>query len=259
VRPEHLTLALRPRAALEAVDLGFALARTHAREVWQAWLYFVLPVMLAILLLEQSLGRDSLLGGILLWLAKPYYDVVVLLVLSRAVFGARLSLRELAQELRRLAGTVFASLTLRRFSLSRSFLLPAHVLEGVRGARRRERVTVLATDTRGVARLTTMACGWCELVLLAGLAAMAVWLTPEVLRDDLFSAFGDDAGSPLVLLAWQLLYIAVVSVIEPFYVAAGFALYLNRRTLLEGWDIEVALRRVRARTTDRTDSAGGPR
>ena len=28
----------------------------------------------------------------------------------------------------------------------------------------------------------------------------------------------------------------------------GFALYLNRRTLLEGWDIEVALRRIAERT-----------
>ena len=30
-------------------------------------------------------------------------------------------------------------------------------------------------------------------------------------------------------------------------VAAGFALYLNRRTLLEGWDIEVALRKITQR------------
>jgi hypothetical protein len=31
------------------------------------------------------------------------------------------------------------------------------------------------------------------------------------------------------------------------YVAAGFALYLTRRTLLEGWDIEMALRRIAER------------
>jgi hypothetical protein len=39
-------------------------------------------------------------------------------------------------------------------------------------------------------------------------------------------------------------YALAVFVIEPLYVAAGFALYLNRRTLLEGWDLEVALRRI---------------
>jgi len=42
-------------------------------------------------------------------------------------------------------------------------------------------------------------------------------------------------------------YAAAVLLLEPFYVAAGFGLYLNRRTLLEGWDIEVALRRIAER------------
>ena len=38
-----------------------------------------------------------------------------------------------------------------------------------------------------------------------------------------------------------------MSLMEPFYVAAGFALYLNRRTVLEGWDIEIAFRRMAQR------------
>src|SRR5690606_2016873 len=37
------------------------------------------------------------------------------------------------------------------------------------------------------------------------------------------------------------------SAIEPFYVGAGFGLYLNRRTRIEAWDVEIALRRMRAR------------
>jgi hypothetical protein len=44
-----------------------------------------------------------------------------------------------------------------------------------------------------------------------------------------------------------LVYAAIILFLEPFYVAAGFGLYLNRRTLLEGWDIEVALRRITER------------
>jgi hypothetical protein len=32
-------------------------------------------------------------------------------------------------------------------------------------------------------------------------------------------------------------------VLEPFYVAAGFAMYLNRRVELEAWDIEQEFRR----------------
>jgi hypothetical protein len=36
----------------------------------------------------------------------------------------------------------------------------------------------------------------------------------------------------------------VVLFLEPFYVAGGFALYLNRRAELEAWDIEQEFRRA---------------
>jgi hypothetical protein len=56
-----------------------------------------------------------------------------------------------------------------------------------------------------------------------------------------------DEGSGFIGFDDVLAYGAAVLVLEPFYVAAGFGLYLNRRTLLEGWDIEVALRSIAAR------------
>jgi hypothetical protein len=37
------------------------------------------------------------------------------------------------------------------------------------------------------------------------------------------------------------------TLIEPFFVGAGFGLYLNRRTEIEAWDVEMALRRLRER------------
>ena len=49
------------------------------------------------------------------------------------------------------------------------------------------------------------------------------------------------------------LYLVAVALIEPLYVAGGFALYLNRRTALEGWDLEVQLRRIAQRTDRRQD------
>jgi len=38
-----------------------------------------------------------------------------------------------------------------------------------------------------------------------------------------------------------------MTLVEPFYVGAGFGLYLNRRVQLEGWDIELAFRRLASR------------
>ena len=60
----------------------------------------------------------------------------------------------------------------------------------------------------------------------------------------MFGGGGDDGS--FIGFDDAIAYGAAVLVLEPFYVAAGFGLYLNRRTMLEGWDIEVALRRIAA-------------
>ncbi len=39
-------------------------------------------------------------------------------------------------------------------------------------------------------------------------------------------------------------YVIAVLIIEPFFVAAGFAMYLNRRAELEAWDIEQEFKRA---------------
>lgn len=246
MRPDRLTVNLRPRSGFEAIDLGFALARVHARTLWRAWLLLVLPVMLVLALAEHAL-MDILPGGcLLLWWAKPLYDAVVLLVLSRAVFGEELGMRAALGELRHGSGRILGALTLRRLSMSRSFLLPAHLLEGLRGPARSDRLRLLRADTTGSARLLTFACVHLEIAVWAGLIALVYWLTPALYQDEWFTNLFDPA-SHLELFGWQLLYVLAVTLVEPFYLAAGFALYLNRRTLLEAWDIEVALKRVQAR------------
>jgi hypothetical protein len=59
-----------------------------------------------------------------------------------------------------------------------------------------------------------------------------------------------DGPAPWTLAAFiAICHIISVSIMEPLYVAGGFALYINRRTLLEGWDIEVAFRRLARRLT----------
>jgi hypothetical protein len=40
------------------------------------------------------------------------------------------------------------------------------------------------------------------------------------------------------------MYVVAALVVEPFYAAAGFAMYLSRRADLEAWDIEQDLRRA---------------
>ena len=44
--------------------------------------------------------------------------------------------------------------------------------------------------------------------------------------------------------ALAVAYALVIGFLDPFYVAAGFAMYLNRRAELEAWDVEQELRRA---------------
>jgi len=45
-------------------------------------------------------------------------------------------------------------------------------------------------------------------------------------------------------LGIDIAYAVAVAFLEPFYVAAGFGMYINRRVELEAWDIEQEFRRA---------------
>ncbi len=53
----------------------------------------------------------------------------------------------------------------------------------------------------------------------------------------------------------DLSYLVALSLIEPLYLASGFTLYLNRRTELEGWDIEIVFRQLAARHASEREAA----
>src|SRR5690606_16852553 len=56
-------------------------------------------------------------------------------------------------------------------------------------------------------------------------------------------------GSWPVGLQWLLAGVVLIalSLSEALHTAAGFGLYVNSRTLIEGWDIELSLKRLRDR------------
>jgi hypothetical protein len=109
---------------------------------------------------------------------------------------------------------------------------------------------VLHRKARGHAVWLTIICIHFELVMMLSLLMLVNMLTPVVY--DIGAGFPSlDSGAGEMSL-WHavlnnLLYMTAVSLVEPFYVAGGFALYMNRRTQLEAWDIELALRRLSER------------
>jgi hypothetical protein len=92
--------------------------------------------------------------------------------------------------------------------------------------------------------LLSLAFGVIELSLVMSLLLLVHALTPGEPRWLSGWLAGDSDAAHRVLLLSTGAYVLVVGFLQPFYVSAGFALYLNRRVELEAWDIEQELRRA---------------
>jgi hypothetical protein len=247
VQPVDIAIALRRRTPWEAMDLGLAMLQRWWRQVYAPHLVVGIGVALAGWGLAAWAGK-AVVALLFVWWLKPLYDRVLLHVLSRAVFGEVQSARQALASAREWLGTgLLMALTFGRFDIARSFNLPVRQLEGQRARAGRERRGVLGRRVGSYATWLHLVCFAFEiLVLYWGLTQFTAIVLPAKANEgrDFFEAFY--TGS---LFGYQhvLAYAIAVLVLEPFYVAAGFALYLNRRTLLEGWDIEVALRKITQR------------
>ena len=182
----------------------------------------------------------------ILWWLKPLFDRVLLHVCSRSVLGNESGVRDVLRELPRLwrAPGVLSGLSLRRFSLARSFLLPVWQLEEQRGAAARARFRLLSRRYRGYAVWLTFFCANISTVLLFAILITALALAPGDSQNlSLGQWFGGDVSSGQHLVS-NVAFMLAETVVEPLYVASGLALYLNRRSELEAWDIEQGLRRL---------------
>ncbi|UJJ57439.1 DUF4129 domain-containing protein [Rhodanobacter denitrificans] len=247
---ERISVVLRPRTPREALDLGAAMLRANAAAVWSAWFAFTLPVFVLCNALGVLLGLPWL-GLLLVWWLKPLFDRLPLYVLSRAVFDRAPGWRETLRGQRQWSWrSTLAALSWLRIDSSRALRLPLELLEGAPRRQRAARWKVLRRRIVGETSLLTYGCLQFELVLFLSFWLFALLLIPHEWRpESLASFFRDDvhvAATPWILAAATVAYLAM-SAIEPLYVACGFALYLNRRTQLEAWDIDLAFRRLRAR------------
>jgi hypothetical protein len=241
MRVDALAVQLRPRPMAEAADLGVLLVHQHARSLLRTWApLYALVALLAMATIEIS----ALLPGLLVFWLKPWLDRSLLFVLSRAVFGEATRFSDLWAQRRAIwGGDLLATLTLRRLSPWRSYTQPIGQLEGQRGKPRRQRRNQLLKGKRGAAAGMHMVFANVEAVLTLGVLALAIWFAPEGTHRDVLAWLLDSASVANEVVG-NLAYVAVVGLLEPFYVAAGFVMYLNRRVELEAWDIEQEFRRA---------------
>lgn len=241
-----MTVRLRRRSPWEALDLGRALLRHWTGRVYRAWFATYWPAGVVILLVMWPWPEYAML---VLWWLKPLFDRVLLFVFSRSVFGDECRVRDLLRALPRLlrGPGVVSGLTLRRGSLARSLLLPVWQLEQQTGAGARARFRLLSRRCRRQAVWLTFFCANMSTILLVSIVIVLLVLVPGDGQDlSPWQWFGGER-STAGYFAGNLMFMLAETVVEPLYVASGFSLYLNRRSELEAWDIELAFRRLAER------------
>jgi hypothetical protein len=241
VQIDALAVRLRPRTAMEAADLGARLCQSASRSVYACYAMVALPTLVVAL---ASFQIAHWLPGVLIWCAKPWLDRTILFVLARAAFGQQTTPADVWRAQRQVWWRrLWFTWTVRRLSPWRSLTEPVYQLEGLPIREAGARVRQIRRRAVGSAFLLTQTFSLTETLLFAATLSLLLWFTPRqelpsldaLVNNDLESFFG---------LAWPAAYACVVLFLEPFYVAAGFGMYLNRRAELEAWDIEQEFRRA---------------
>ncbi|MDI2140925.1 MULTISPECIES: DUF4129 domain-containing protein [unclassified Pseudomonas] len=248
MRLSDATVVIRPRTTWEAMDLGVRMSQQHRRLLMTSWAIVTLPLFLVLSLLFWD---SPSLAVFIFWWLKPAYERLPLYILSKALFGETPTLKQaLRQWPKLLKPQLLASLTWRRLSFSRSFLMPVVQLEGLGGLARQQRLRVLLQRNAGAAQWLTIIGVHLETALWIGLMVLFYLLLPQQIETDWdwqSLIFATDHQWRWLEHLTNAFYALILVIWEPIYVACGFSLYLNRRTELEAWDIELVFRRLRQR------------
>ena len=180
-------------------------------------------------------------------MAKPWLDRTILFVLSRAAFGQATTPRDLWRAQRQVWWRqLLFTLTVRRLSPWRSLTQPVYQLEGLSHSQAAARVRQIRRGAAPARRCMV------TLGVRAGrdgadrwrLLSLVFWFAPAGYAAGSSASCLPASRSAALRAVVAVAYALAVLFLEPFYVAAGFAMYLNRRAELEAWDIEQEFRRA---------------
>lgn len=250
---DTMKVAIRPMSTAQALDLGMVMARHWFVPLWKIWLGMALPVYLLFylggILLDNQFGITmSVYGGLVFWWLKPIYEKPMMAWLGEALFTELPSVKSSVRSGWRSAKDFIAVLLFRkRLSFQRQLILPILVLERPDASQFKSRLPLLARGQGGALTWHTLIMVHIELVISLSILVFIWQLIPtEFMKAETLFAYIDHA-SFWNEVAWSLIYFLAASVIAPFYIASGFAVYLTKRCLLEGWDVELVFKQLSRR------------
>ncbi len=245
----EITANIRLRSTWEAIDLGFAMVQSWFKSLYAplAIVIFSIAIVLYLIVPEGKLWIASLI----FWWLKPLYDRVVLYVISNRLFNNQVTTGQTLKAIPSLIWNtgLFQTLTFRRFSFSRGFNLSLWQLEKLRGEDRYKRQQILHDDAHSQAVWLTISMVHLEAFLTFSLFGLVFLFLPESTQSDFISAIFNAKGeyTQWIDVMNYAFYVIVIVFLHPFYIAGSFALYLNRRTQLEAWDIELDFKKLSQR------------
>ncbi len=251
---EKVTAKIRPRCGWEAIDLGITLVQKHALVLYKIWFVISFPLFL---ILTGIFCQSQEWMIFIFWWLKPILERPLLHFLSRELFGERLSAKQCIKAFFSLAKIQwFLSLTLRRFSFTRALDLPLIQLEGLRSHARTKRLRVIHSGDSGSAVWLHIIFSLVETIIYLSILALIFLMIPDVYLENfnLWKWIIADIDSNFTTFIFNFFSYLAISLVAPFYVACGFSLYLNQRTHLEAWDIELAFKRLASRLSERSEN-----
>lgn len=251
MRLDAVTAEIRPRSDWEAMDLGLAMVR---RDFWRCLAVWWLAVLPAFVLTGWLLWDHPAIWLVIFWWLKPWGSRLVLFEISRRLFGERPEWRAALREIPRAWVRRFPYRMLwARFSPWLPVTLAVEDLEGLRGRACSQRCAQVTRRGESVIMWTYFVAD-----------AAACWFGIAILMIvAMFIPEGQDGGwqmaiemwnpdqpmdiPPLIMRTVVLCVMAAMSLTDLFVTGCGFGIYINNRTWIEGWDVELGFKRMARR------------
>jgi hypothetical protein len=249
MNPFAVRVALRPRSVHEVLDLAAVMLRVHGPALLRLSIVVLVPVQLALEALSL-LDEEPWLGMAVGWMLLPFVQLPFLLFGARALFETTVTLRQVARDLweRRVELLGLSAVTALAVGLtSCSFLVFSFVMLPLIYLPQ----TVLL-ERRGVAAGLSRAMN-----LLGSHFVSTMFGAAVVTVATLWAAVvGEGTGQAMVGFVLQLgepfgslwlgdrtpYLLSGTLLIQPLLALFQLLLYLNARTVTEGWDVYLALR-----------------
>lgn len=230
--------SLRERTIWECSDLAVLMLQQ-----WKLALLLSFGLAFAVsagLVIGFLLPLFPWLPALLLWWLKPLWERIILSQAGVLFFKPDASGRERGRSALRIFSWRFLlDLTVFRFSWMRTYLLPVDFFEHPEKSQRKQRRNWLRRELSGsLFGLSAL------FLLIEGLIGLSVWSGFLTFLGSFMAGVADDNSLMANSLVISLSYCIALLVTEPLYVLTTFAIYINRRTLHEGWDLRLAFQKL---------------